>query len=208
MLHSGSLAALFLLPGLADRSPAGRRITDVPGGGRQMSVRFRLCLIAWFTTVALSVLFGKAEADVYDTGDGWLIEVTPAMKVPASTEVIVRTDPAVPHDTGKENESAASETIVRSRPVLPQTVGDEYRRIYESIPFNRAEYNANPSYRHDSTMEILTGNARHQTIVNHSTAPVVRPRSRTRVIPYRYNNRQRGLNYYFYFPYWNYRGIY
>ncbi len=44
----------------------------------------------------------------------------------------------------------------------------EYARIYNSIPFNRAEYDANPNYRHDSTMEILTGNARHQTIVKHN----------------------------------------
>lgn len=44
----------------------------------------------------------------------------------------------------------------------------EYRRIYDSIPFSRAEYRVNPGYRHDSTMEILTGNARHQTIVQHN----------------------------------------
>jgi len=87
---------------------------------------------------------------------------------------------------------------------------DAYNRIYRTIPFNRAEYRANPSYRHDSTMEILTGNARHQTIVKHTTVkpqpattPVTAP-----VIPYRYNNWSRGLNYYFYFPYWNARGFY
>ena len=37
---------------------------------------------------------------------------------------------------------------------------DAYRKIYASIPFNRAEYVANPSYRHDATMELLTGNPR------------------------------------------------
>jgi hypothetical protein len=44
----------------------------------------------------------------------------------------------------------------------------EYARIYNSIPFNRTEFDANPNYRHDSTMEILTGNSRHQTIVQHN----------------------------------------
>lgn len=44
----------------------------------------------------------------------------------------------------------------------------EYRRIYKSIPFSRAEYRVNPNYRHDSTMEIMTGNSRHQTIVQHN----------------------------------------
>lgn len=43
-----------------------------------------------------------------------------------------------------------------------------YRRVYDSIPFSRSEYRVNPNYRHDSTMEILTGNSRHQTIVQHN----------------------------------------
>ena len=41
-----------------------------------------------------------------------------------------------------------------------------------------------------------------------TTAPLARPRLRYGYLPYRYNNYRRGLNYYFYFPYWNYRGIY
>lgn len=87
----------------------------------------------------------------------------------------------------------------------------DYIRIYQSIPFSRAEFNANPTFRHDSTMEILTGNPRHQTIVRH---PVIDPGQRHRAarvpapVPYRYNNRAWGLNYYFYFPYWNFRGLY
>jgi hypothetical protein len=32
-----------------------------------------------------------------------------------------------------------------------------YREIYNSIPFSRAEYNANPAYRHQATMEIMLG---------------------------------------------------
>jgi hypothetical protein len=41
-----------------------------------------------------------------------------------------------------------------------------YSWIYENIPFMRSEYIANPSYRHDATMEILLGQLR----------PVVAPR--------------------------------
>lgn len=44
------------------------------------------------------------------------------------------------------------------------TRGDEYRRIYGSIPFSRAEYLANPSYRHDSTMELMTGVPRQSAL--------------------------------------------
>jgi hypothetical protein len=32
-----------------------------------------------------------------------------------------------------------------------------YREIYNSIPFSRAEYDANPAYRHQATMEIMLG---------------------------------------------------
>lgn len=33
----------------------------------------------------------------------------------------------------------------------------EYRRAYDAIPFSRAEWLANPSYRHDSAMALMTG---------------------------------------------------
>ena len=39
-------------------------------------------------------------------------------------------------------------------------LAQHYRQIYKAIPFNRAEYVANPAYRHDATMELLTGNPR------------------------------------------------
>lgn len=35
-----------------------------------------------------------------------------------------------------------------------------YREIYNAIPFSRAEYDANPSYRHQATMELLMGQLR------------------------------------------------
>ncbi|MCA9070171.1 MAG: hypothetical protein KDA84_14660, partial [Planctomycetaceae bacterium] len=36
----------------------------------------------------------------------------------------------------------------------------DYWRVYRSIPFLRSEYVANPSYRHEATMEILLGQLR------------------------------------------------
>jgi len=44
-----------------------------------------------------------------------------------------------------------------------------YREIYNSIPFSRAEYDANPGYRHQATMEIMLGQL-HPIIVA-PTAP-------------------------------------
>lgn len=46
-----------------------------------------------------------------------------------------------------------------------------YRDIYFSIPFNRAEYNAYPSYRHDATMELLFNQMRN-TIIQRGTTNV------------------------------------
>ncbi len=42
----------------------------------------------------------------------------------------------------------------------------EYARLYDAIPFSRAEWLANASYRHDSAMALLTGQP-----INGRTAP-------------------------------------
>lgn len=40
--------------------------------------------------------------------------------------------------------------------VIPQPVrSPRYSEIYRSIPFSRAEYDADPAYRHNATMELL-----------------------------------------------------
>lgn len=49
-----------------------------------------------------------------------------------------------------------------------------YREIYSSIPFSRAEYDANPAYRHQATMEIMLGQL-HPIIV----APLAPPRQKS-----------------------------
>lgn len=94
--------------------------------------------------------------------------------------------------------------IVEGQPSATTLIDpSEYRRIYNSIPFNRAEYNVNPNYRHDTTMEILTGTARHQTIVQHNhehKQPVMRipnPEIPSRVIQPYY-----GFGYPRAFPFW------
>ena len=80
----------------------------------------------------------------------WQMEIQPAVKVSAV--------PSQPTEVRSETTDAGhAMTFDRA----------EYARIYNSIPFNRTEFDANPNYRHDSAMEILTGNSRHQTIVKH-----------------------------------------
>lgn len=57
--------------------------------------------------------------------------------------------------------------LIKEQPVVPQAIN--YRDIYFAIPFNRAEYNANPSYRHEATMEILFNQLR-PTVIQRSTS--------------------------------------
>lgn len=56
-------------------------------------------------------------------------------------------------------------------------VADRYSELYRSIPYRRAEYLANPSYRHDTAVELLFGQMRPMTI-NRTDMPqrIVNPR--------------------------------
>lgn len=180
-----------------------------------MSKRFKVCLSLWFAVLAISLCCGQTfaqdelletsspvpapvpEMEILPAGtapipvvsdEDWAIEITPARKVktvaPSSIPVVDGEQPDGNHTCSEE-------------------VFSEYKRIYESIPFNRAEYNRNPTYRHDSAMEILTGNARHTTIVKHQPQQIVRPAvQRPRMNPYQFGYLRPALrlNYYRYFP--------
>ncbi len=104
---------------------------------------------------------------------------TPATPVPvipvASAESTTTSDVVmeiIPAQKLTVEKAAGAAPIVIADPAdgVPAAVTfsrEEYQRVYNSIPFSRAEYKANPNYRHDTAMEILTGNPRTQTIVNH-----------------------------------------
>ncbi len=47
--------------------------------------------------------------------------------------------------------------------------GLSYQEVYDSIPYRQSEYLANPSYRHDTTMEVLFGQMRATTIVRNTS---------------------------------------
>lgn len=56
--------------------------------------------------------------------------------------------------------------------VDPRYLSQMYLEIYKSIPFIRAEYEANPSYLHDTTVEFLFGKMR-PTVIHRGTTHVV-----------------------------------
>ncbi|APZ94025.1 hypothetical protein [Fuerstiella marisgermanici] len=191
-----------------------------------MSLRFRICLAAWIAVVALAAMSGQVQAQdgaeltpIPDTpapalppenavavpleADSsyaeWTIEIVPAHKVRDASEA--NSSVAAPADSGQ---AAAGEGCPTCGHATANAA--DYTRIYKSIPFNRAEYDVNPSYRHDSAMEILTGNARHKTVVHHGTSPknqpvVVQP-SQPTIMPYPFDFIRPSLrrNYYRFFP--------
>ena len=44
----------------------------------------------------------------------------------------------------------------------------DYARAYDAVPFSRTEYDANPSYRHDAAIELLTGKLRKRVTINNA----------------------------------------
>lgn len=57
--------------------------------------------------------------------------------------------------------------VMEVTPAKVQTVlvnGVSYSQVYNSIPYSRTEYLANPSYRHDTTVELLAGQLRPTVI--------------------------------------------
>lgn len=126
-----------------------------------LSRRFTLAM----AIVALALFFAQ---DAKSDEPKVVPPVPDAISVaPIDVPVIEDRAPAAPIEVISIQQSHAMNGLVYVSPAA-KADSAEYRRIYNSIPFSRAEYKANPNYRHDSTMEILTGNARHQTVINHN----------------------------------------
>lgn len=126
-----------------------------------LSRRFTLAM----AIVALALFFAQ---DVMSDEPTTVPPVPDAISVaPDNTLIIEDRGPAAPIEVISLQQQHAMSGIVYVSPAAKADAA-EYRRVYNSVPFSRAEYKANPNYRHDSTMEILTGNARHQTVINHN----------------------------------------
>jgi len=105
---------------------------------------------------------------------------TSAVDLPPSPTIRVASfstqldQPPLPELSAPTSDDGRSQSASGSQPVV--AVGDRvraYRDAYDAIPFSRAEYDANPSYRHDATMEFLFGQMRPTVIHRgHTTVTV------------------------------------
>jgi hypothetical protein len=112
------------------------------------------------------VPFSAPEAGSTEARTEMGIVIQPANLAPRRESAPVVDPPPAP---GNAEMDPADQT---DDPVDPA----EYRAVYDSIPFSRAEYDANPNFRHDTTMEILTGKLR--THVTKTTECCQKPRPR------------------------------
>lgn len=129
---------------------------------------------------------GLPPAQNYRFG-GHVVVVQPgpaAAPLPAAVNAVPETSGAIQQARFGDDvprPDAAAEAIAVS-PGAPAASADglemsrRYREIYASIPFDRAEYEANPSYRHDATLELMFGKMRPTTIHRgHTTIDVNMP---------------------------------
>ncbi len=133
----------------------------------KLARRFTLTM----ATVALGIYIAK-EARSDEAGPVPAVPVPPVPDLAVPGLAIETPDgpmEIIPAAKMREAEDGPMVMINADGSAVPSGISaGEYRRVYDSIPFSRGEYKANPNYRHDSAMEILTGNSRHQTIVQHN----------------------------------------
>ncbi len=88
--------------------------------------------------------------------------VEPASEDPAVDPRDIADDDLPKIIPGESSQCCDDKTIVSppAGTVDPRYLSQQYAEIYNSIPFNRAEYEANPSYRHDTAVEFLFGKMR------------------------------------------------
>lgn len=107
---------------------------------------------AAFTAFSL-VSAAPPQADKVDSGD-WKIEIRP---LEVSTAAVSVAPPTVAEQPGFNAPVTAASGVLTPRMT--------YLQAMASIPFNREEYEANPSYRHDAALEMMFGAMRPTMVV-------------------------------------------
>ncbi len=74
--------------------------------------------------------------------------------------------------------------------------GLRYEDVYASIPYRRAEYLANPGYRHEAALELMFGQMRPKTVVSRYEPRVLPTPAFSVYRPYRYSQTELNALYY------------
>ena len=157
---------------------------------------FRICFRVSLIVALLLVASRSQAEDVQvldEDGKPWTIRIVPAGTSDDSADTPI---PPPPSPAGAVRAEAVSESgaddnhgiqIIPNQ-TAPVINGMTYQQVYDSIPYNRAEYLANPGYRHEATMEILFGQLRPTTVVKEHQPQVIENIEYGPYQPYRYAN--------------------
>ena len=103
---------------------------------------------------ALTLLAITALAGITPT----FADEKPPAKPKAAKQHTIQIIPAAKAPAPKKSSAKPGEDAARIEAAIASSAA--YRRIYRSIPFSRSLHDVNPGYRHDATMELLTGKSR------------------------------------------------
>jgi hypothetical protein len=130
-----------------------------------------------------------------EAGEAWVVSIKPTAKVakaaprsmrvpgPVDASLLLAQDqqpaaaaPELPPAPAIENRDAGVRqafgvTVAPDPRSDIELLGRRYAEAYRAIPFNRAEYDANPSYRHEAAMELVFGQMRPTTVVKQMGPP-------------------------------------
>ncbi|MFM9961582.1 MAG: hypothetical protein ACKV2Q_10185 [Planctomycetaceae bacterium] len=130
-----------------------------------------LATIASFADEPARVAPKKAKAVKVPTSQDWKIEIIPGPAIGPSP--VPKAEMAAKQAMQVAESKPAASEVVSEIEMADAEAGSSagitpaaYIEVYNSIPFRRSEYLANPSYRHEATIEILLGQIRPKTVVN------------------------------------------
>jgi hypothetical protein len=121
-----------------------------------------------------------------DVGDGWKIVITPLSLVAngqrSAKAVVLKVNADL--EITKQVIKVPAGVKQPLRVVAQITPRKSYGEAYRSVRFSRAEYHANPAYRHEAAMEIMFGKLRPTTIHKYQPAQTIRSSSSCALAPY------------------------
>ncbi len=159
----------------------------------------------WLALAAALIVWGlSTRATAEDKPRTWKVRIQPqgrrVVAAPQTAQAAPKIAVPLPRATQKPAASARrvirfpdedwTVTIVPNEKTDVEIHGRSYNDVYRSIPYRRTEYLANPSYRHDATMELLFGKLRPTTIVRQYTPKVVKTPKYTVYKPYLASQRE------------------
>ena len=164
----------------------------------KVSEIFQICLTGGAVAGLALVVAGSPASAARPVADAdWQIAIVPeqtagdvdASLVPPAPEPALALQEPSP---APAEPTSGGITITPAELASPVEVnGRTYEGVYESIPFNHTEYMANPSYRHEATMEILLGQLRPMTIVKDQQPQPIMNQMQSPYQPYRYSLSER-----------------